>query len=74
MIALPILIKKQLEDANYKYLGYANGWKSGEFPKEYNECIAQGHQLDDVSLNRNRTNNVYSCDKCKFYYCVDSSD
>jgi hypothetical protein len=57
---------------NYKYLGWRNNWK--EEPKEYLNCIKKEHSVKDISLSNRGSDNVISCDICKIYWELDSSD
>ena len=55
---------------DFKFLGYANGWE--EVPEEVIECNENDHEISH-SYESN-TVIVHLCEKCKFYYKVDSGD
>lgn len=54
----------------FKYLGYANGWE--ETPEEVTDCHGKEHKLNYISEPYCVT--VYLCEKCKYYYRIDSGD
>lgn len=59
-----------MKEIEYKNLGCANCWR--EDPPEYVKCREQKHELNMQNLGR--CYNQYSCDICKIYWTVDSSD
>jgi len=73
MKAHPHDIDRKLKEANYKSLGWANGWGE-KYPEEIEKCVELKHHRNDVSHNMRGTENTVSCDICKIYYKYDCSD
>lgn len=66
-------LEPALKEAGYTYLGWRNSW--GNLPDKYVECRAHQHKLDDTDLSNHRgSHHVISCDICKIWWKVDSSD
>lgn len=68
-----------LKKAEYKSLGYINGWRINWIEvngskehggylnqPEATECLAQGHKTDTVSLKNRGTHTITSCDIVKY--------
>jgi len=64
-----------LETQGYKNLGYINIWtmQGQTEPEIYKKCKEKGHKLEYTS-NHLRCWSMAWCDKCKYYYQIDSSD
>lgn len=66
-------IDKLLQEWDYKFLWWENGWTLIKKP-EYIQCRLHKHKLDEVEKSHRGSENVVSCDICKIYWKYDCSD
>ena len=65
------MLERVLNISKYKDFDWQNGW--AETPERVKECINEGHKRHDVQITRNGSENIVSCDICKYYYKYDCS-
>ena len=59
---------------DYKRLGLVNAWPKDHLPKELEVCDKEKHVKTVKYLNASGAWREVSCDKCKYYYEIDSGD
>ena len=63
--------EQQLQAFDYRSLGWANGWT--DEPIDRINCHEACHKCDWAS-NHERCQTLVWCERCKYFYWVDSSD
>lgn len=55
----------------FSYQGYVNGW-GDKRPEIVEKCFKQNHKLEQKTVGRCVTE--VSCEICKYYFLIDSTD
>lgn len=67
-------IDQELADKGYARLGWRNFWENDHNDTHYECYVKLGHKAKNQSHSNRGSDHTISCDICKYFYKLDTSD